>query len=170
MSFFRNGVPQHVYGDWQPCKKTARQSAAEVALSLLRGELADIEEGSAAATLVDLAHLEPSSKAIKLGVSMGALEKLDNFLMRSQSTAQWDCVYDEASHAWTASVQAAAFGVAHTFVGEASTCGPNEAKASLASRTLWFLGARVCRGMYLVDRRKWLAVSCEVPAPPLQWH
>mmetsp|Transcript_57068 Transcript_57068/g.133928 ORF Transcript_57068/g.133928 Transcript_57068/m.133928 type:complete len:433 (-) Transcript_57068:173-1471(-) len=168
MSFFRNGVPQHVYGDWQPCKKTARQSAAEAALSVLRGEAAEFDEDSAAATLVDLAHLEPSSKAIKLGLSMGALQKLDNFLLRNNSTATWECAYDQASNSWTASVHAVMFGVEHTYMGAASAC-LDEARAGLATRVLWFLGSRVCRGMYVVDRRKWLASNCEVPAVPLQW-
>jgi len=168
MSFFRNGVPQYVYGDWQPCKKTARQSAAEAALSVLRGEAAEFDEDSAAATLVDLAHLEPSSKAIKLGLSMGALQKLDNFLLRNNSTATWECAYDQASNSWTASVHAVMFGVEHTYMGAASAC-LDEARAGLATRVLWFLGSRVCRGMYVVDRRKWLASNCEVPAVPLQW-
>mmetsp|Transcript_66015 Transcript_66015/g.123106 ORF Transcript_66015/g.123106 Transcript_66015/m.123106 type:complete len:443 (+) Transcript_66015:68-1396(+) len=168
MSFFRNGVPQHVYGDWQPCKKTARQSAAEVALSILRGTPAELEADSAAATLVDLAHLEPSSKAIKLGVTMGSLQKFDNFLVRNNSTATWECEYDQASNSWTALARAVVFGVEHTFVGAPTAC-PNEAKAGCATRALWFLGSRVCRGMYVVDRRKWLAGNCEVPPAPLQW-
>mmetsp|Transcript_24944 Transcript_24944/g.45818 ORF Transcript_24944/g.45818 Transcript_24944/m.45818 type:complete len:399 (+) Transcript_24944:77-1273(+) len=167
LSFLCNGVPHYIAGDWQPCKKTARQSAAEVAMVKLQGVASDAE-WSVADACIDLSHVQPSARNCA-GAALDHITKLEGNMKRMQTTVAWDCQFNEASGMWHAVMRCQLAGMEHAFIGP-ELCGEAAARAELACRVMWFLGVKPCRGLYVVDRRKWLALSCEVPPAPEQWR
>jgi len=172
MSFLCNGVPQHVAGGWEVCKKTARQSAAEVALAKLQGRHSSMPEDEPADICVDLSHLHASSKNEMGSTSKDFIKKLEAHTRHCQiitsSSVAWAWEQDQASGCSRALVKIALLGMEHTFVGP-YMASAELASAELSRRVLWFLGYRTCRGMYVVDRRRWVQSACQVPAAPEQW-
>eukprot|EP00403_Amphidinium_massartii_P009733 CAMPEP_0178424308 /NCGR_PEP_ID=MMETSP0689_2-20121128/28141_1 /TAXON_ID=160604 /ORGANISM="Amphidinium massartii, Strain CS-259" /LENGTH=453 /DNA_ID=CAMNT_0020045937 /DNA_START=39 /DNA_END=1400 /DNA_ORIENTATION=+ len=180
LAFLLNGVPQHVAGEWQPCKKFARQSAADAALAVLRGEPAASQVMD---VCVDLSHILPSQRNADSATShqRDCVRKLETF-MRNDILAQlpgrtpqgdsmmaWDCERLGATGGWCASLKVCMQGVTHTFTGP---CGPNaeDARTELARRILWHMGHRNFRGLYIVDRTAWHSQQCKVPAAPSYWY
>mmetsp|Transcript_32044 Transcript_32044/g.75139 ORF Transcript_32044/g.75139 Transcript_32044/m.75139 type:complete len:558 (+) Transcript_32044:105-1778(+) len=173
LSFLCNGVPQHVAGEWEVCKKTARQSAAEMALAKLIGRnVATMPENESAEVCVDLAHLQASSKNAAGSTSTDYTKKLEAHVRHcsivSSPGLSWALEHDQMTNSSRALVKIVLLGMQHTFVGPFQESA-EMASAELARRVLWFLGYRTCRGMYVVDRRRWIASACEVPPSPEQW-
>mmetsp|Transcript_25265 Transcript_25265/g.58182 ORF Transcript_25265/g.58182 Transcript_25265/m.58182 type:complete len:399 (-) Transcript_25265:144-1340(-) len=170
LSFLCNGVPHYIAGDWQPCKKTARQSAAEVAMTKLQG-VACGAEWSVADACIDLSHVQPSAKNFgsSTGASLDHIAKMEANMKRMHTTTSWNCQFDEASGMWHAMMRCQLIGMEHAFIGPALH-SEQAARAELSCRVMWLLGVKPCRGLYVVDRRKWLAMSCEVPPAPKQWR
>mmetsp|Transcript_36961 Transcript_36961/g.85252 ORF Transcript_36961/g.85252 Transcript_36961/m.85252 type:complete len:450 (+) Transcript_36961:64-1413(+) len=173
ISFLSNGVPTHFAGEWQPCKKTARRSAAEMALRRLRRE--DMTDVALADACVDLSHLEPSSRnaAGVEGAAKDHIKKMENFLKQIEGCSRaskiaWEVEQDEQTGAWRALARVSIAGMGHTIIGPA-LASAEAARAELACRFLWLLGYRSCRGLYVVDRRRWISTECTVPEAPLKW-
>mmetsp|Transcript_26817 Transcript_26817/g.61834 ORF Transcript_26817/g.61834 Transcript_26817/m.61834 type:complete len:480 (-) Transcript_26817:211-1650(-) len=176
LSFLANGIPHHVAGQREICKKIARQSAAEVALRLLRGNRVRSTEDGGADVCVDLSHVLPSARSIAARSTTAKKDytrKLQAFLRQcgtvSSTGCSWTCEQDTTTGQWRATVHIIVLGIQHVFVGPLREESANESSSELAQRVLWFLGYKACRGSYVVDRRKWIAVACEVPSALPMW-
>jgi len=180
LAFLFNGVPYHVAGDWQTCKKFARQSAADAALALLRGlQPQYAEDGSAAAqqvmdVCVDLSHVLPSQRNTDSSAQRDCVRKLESFmkhaaLSHGDGLLAWDCERLGVNGAWSASLKVSMFGVVHTFTGPCLVTA-EEACNELSRRILWHMGQRNARGLYIVDRNQWQVQQCRVPSAPSYWY
>jgi len=166
VAFLHDGVAKHVAGGWGSSKKGARQSAAELALSLLHGEEANVDEG---VVYVDTTDLVPAGNG---GASVVAdfIDILRQFCDERFGTGEdlvWRC--DSAgSKGWSATVKVAAHGVAHTMRGPPCE-SPEAACAELARRVLWYLGSPSLIGCYYPDSQAILASNCKVNDPSVEW-
>jgi len=176
LSFLWNGVPSTVAGSWATCKKLARQSAAETALAVLQNASAP-DANEEADMCVDLSHVLPSTRLLAedpdtlLAPSAKDIQRLEGWLTQGSkmtSVIAWDCVSDNSQEGWCAKLQLNVMGISHTYVGPFLQSSA-DARAELARRVLWHMNHRGCRGMYIVDRRAWVATCCEVPPAPWVW-
>mmetsp|Transcript_25948 Transcript_25948/g.59980 ORF Transcript_25948/g.59980 Transcript_25948/m.59980 type:complete len:357 (-) Transcript_25948:114-1184(-) len=167
-TFLHDGVPLHVAGEPAFSKKAARQSAAELALALVRGRTtAGLCES--ASVFIELADLVPiGGKGTR--PCEAHLQRLrsfydENFAAPTELEWSWEA---EGAKAWSASLTLTVSGVLHTFHGP--TRSTNEgACAELARRVLWYLGSQPIRGSYQPDGQMLLAAKCKVLPAPDEW-
>mmetsp|Transcript_72535 Transcript_72535/g.172973 ORF Transcript_72535/g.172973 Transcript_72535/m.172973 type:complete len:578 (+) Transcript_72535:61-1794(+) len=180
VGFLRNGVPHHIAGEWYTCKKHARQSAAEVALGVVRSEIT--EELRHSQALVDVAGLLPAprSESVRAPATAQHVQMLEEIAgEKFDATAdgrgapQWQVRSEGPEEAgseaaYFASVTLPMMDMPYTFHGPLSET-PDAAKAELARRVLWYLGFGRCRGFYVPNRAELMSSGCQVPESPRYW-
>mmetsp|Transcript_55056 Transcript_55056/g.101910 ORF Transcript_55056/g.101910 Transcript_55056/m.101910 type:complete len:355 (-) Transcript_55056:90-1154(-) len=166
-AFLHDGVPLHVAGEPAFSKKAARQSAAELALALVRGTTVGL--GESASVFIELADLVPiggkGTRPCEAHLRRLRAFYNENFSKCSDLSWSWEA---EGAKAWSATLTLTVFGVPHTFHGP--TRATNEgACAELARRVLWYLGSLPVSGSYQPDGQMLLAAKCKVLPAPSEW-
>jgi len=178
VAFLCNGVPHHIVGSWQTCKKNARQATAEAALAVLRSYQADTapDEEAVIHVCIDTAALLTRGEAARTTAGAESVQALEARVRKiqegvvepSERGIRWQCETGQEGTGWQALMTAQTAGLIQTFLGPCLSTA-DLAYAELARRILWYMGDRNLNGCYLPNRAALLRARCEVPEAPRTW-